>query len=122
MLAAGEQLYLQEIERLPAAEQPILQPRLLGTGLGRCRGIRLIVALDGGDVVAQGVGVGRRIAAGQCPVCLVYLAEAQHLVETAQSLRCLGEDYGAAHRAVETVHHSDKYIARLGVALLDKSL
>ena len=46
----------------------------------------------------------------------------QHLVQTRQRLRGLGEENHAAYRTVNTVHHPQKNRPGFGIALLEKSL
>jgi hypothetical protein len=56
------------------------------------------------------------------PIGLVYLVQAEHLVEARQGLAGLGKEDNARRRAVQAVGHADKDVAGLVVAFLDEAL
>ena len=56
---------------------------------------------------------------GYCPVNLLNVTVTEHGVEPLECLACLGKNYDAAYRAVETVWQSDKNVAGLCVFLFE---
>ena len=50
------------------------------------------------------------------------VAGAQHVVESRERLRSLGEYYGPSDGSVKAMHHTEKDVAGLCVALLDEGL
>ena len=54
-----------------------------------------------------------------CPIGFVNFAIPEHIVQTAQCLRSLGKYNQTRNRTVKAMHHTEKYISRLVILLLD---
>ena len=117
-----EQFDLDQRVVRPRPERRVTQARLLGVALRGVAGPRTVGPAVAQDIMAQFAALGIGCGFGQRPVELMEAAFADHLVQTDERLRRLGENDGSAHRAVDAVHHAEEHLAGFGVAPFDEGL
>ena len=117
----GQQFHLQKRVAGPGAGHPVFQPRLLGFGPRSVERLGAVGPAVAEDIVAQFAALGFGPVLGQRPIDLADAPLANHFVEPHQRLGGLGEKHCPAHRAVDAVHHAEKHLAGLAVALLDEA-
>ena len=115
MVATREQVHLHEPIAFAPSYKAVFQHCLLGVLHLVVVGIRLVLLLVAHEPVFKRALVLGRPVGYHRPVCLVHLALAKHVAQSAQSLRRAGEDHQSAHRTVEAVNHTKEYIPRLRI-------
>ena len=119
MVAACEQRHLNEHIVVGHGAHLVFQHSLLGSRHFAFMCVALVLAFVASEPVGQRTFWSYITALHHCPVCLVHIARAEHVVESRQSLRCLGKHHESAYGAVESVYNAKKHVAWLVVFLLD---
>ena len=119
MVASGEKRHLNEHIVVGNGTHLVFQHRLLGSRHLTFVCVALVLPFIACEPVGERSFHSYVATLHYCPIGLVYVARAEHIVESRERLRCLGKHHKSAYGAVESVHHTEEYVTRLVVLLLD---
>mgnify|MGYP003547153566 CR=1 FL=1 len=123
VVPSGVQMYFQEVVPVARGNEFVIQDGLLRPRhfavVGACR----VVLLLSGEPVRQRAFGHLRTVLHYRPIGLAYLVVfGKHLVQAWQGLACLGKKHHARYGPVQTMHHSQIYVAGFVVLLLQPVL
>ena len=119
VLAAGNQIHLQQPVALAGSDDTVLEHRLLVTLARNDAHAGLVALLHALEVVGERALLLGGAIAHDGPVGLVDIALAEQLIHAGQPFAGLGHDDQAAGRSVDAVGHAQEHVAGFVIFLLD---
>lgn len=117
VLAACEQIHLQERIAVAGGDGAVFEAAQFGVLVAGARGEGLVDAAVGDKKVLQKGLRAFGTSLHECPVGLVDLPVSEHPVEAFECLGCAGEDHQSRHRSVYAVYDPAEHVARFIILL-----
>ena len=117
VLAACEQIHLQERIAVAGGDGAVFEAAQFGVLVAGARGEGLVDAAVGDKMVLQKGLRAFGTSLHECPVGLVDLPVSEHPVEAFEGLGGAGEDHQSRHRSVYAVYDPAEHVARFIILL-----